>query len=69
MSFHATKPTAHPEDGDGVSNQNVGKPSHLDAAVCRENFTKSERVDSGYTNEVRWSVSHFVKLQCQECPV
>ena len=38
ISFGATKPPAHPEDGDGVSSRNVGKPSHLDAAVCRRKF-------------------------------
>jgi len=27
----------HAEDGHGVSARNVGKPSHLYAAVCREN--------------------------------
>jgi hypothetical protein len=32
--FYATKPPAHPEDGDGNSSRNVVKPSHLDAAVC-----------------------------------
>jgi len=29
-----TKPPVHPEDGDGISSRNVGKPSHPDAAVC-----------------------------------
>ena len=33
ISFGATKPPAHSEDGDGVSYRNVGKTSHLDAAV------------------------------------
>ena len=33
----ATKPPAHPEDGDGVSTQNVGKP-HLATAVCLRIF-------------------------------
>ena len=34
QSLGSTKPPAHPEDGDGVSSRNVGRPSHLDAAVC-----------------------------------
>ena len=34
----ATKPPAHPEDGDGVSCWNSRKPSHPDAAVCPWNF-------------------------------
>jgi hypothetical protein len=29
---------AHPEDGDGVSSRNVGKPSCLDAADCPRKF-------------------------------
>ena len=32
--FFSTKPPAHPEDGDGVSSWNIGRPSHLDTAVC-----------------------------------
>jgi len=28
----------YPEDGDGVSCRNVGKPSHFDAAVCHRKF-------------------------------
>lgn len=32
-SFDATKPPAHPDNGDGVSSWNVRKPSHLDMAV------------------------------------
>jgi len=38
ISFGATKPPAHPEDGDGVSSRIVGKPSHSDAAVCQRKF-------------------------------
>jgi len=34
----ATKPPAHPEDGDGVSSQSVGRPSHPDEAVCPRKF-------------------------------
>jgi len=34
----SAKPPARPEDGDGVSYRNVGKPSHLDAAVCPRKF-------------------------------
>jgi hypothetical protein len=34
ISFGATKPPAHPEDGDGVSSWNLGKPSLPNAAVC-----------------------------------
>jgi hypothetical protein len=37
LSFGSTKLTAHPEDVDGVSSQNVRKHSHFDA---RENFTE-----------------------------
>jgi len=33
--FGATKPPAHPEDGEGVRSRNVGKPSHPDAADCQ----------------------------------
>lgn len=29
---------AHPGDGDGVRSRNVGKPSHLDKAVCSRKF-------------------------------
>ena len=38
ISFGATKPSGHPEDGDGVSSRNVGKLSHLDVMSARENF-------------------------------
>jgi len=38
INFDATKPPAHPEDEDGVSTRNVGKPSHPDAAVCPRYF-------------------------------
>ena len=38
ISFGATKPPALSEDGDGVGTRNVGKPSHLDAAVCQRKF-------------------------------
>ena len=34
ISFGATKPPAHPEDGDGVSCPNVVELSHPEAAVC-----------------------------------
>jgi hypothetical protein len=37
ISFGATKPLAHLED-EGASSQNVGKSSHLDAAVCPRKF-------------------------------
>jgi len=37
ISTGATKPPAHPEDGDGVCYRNVKKPSHLSA---RENFVE-----------------------------
>jgi hypothetical protein len=38
ISFGATKPPAHAEDGDGVSSQNGGKPSLSDTAVCPRKF-------------------------------
>jgi hypothetical protein len=39
ISFGSTKqPPAQPEDGDEVSLQNIGKPSHLDATVCLRKF-------------------------------
>jgi len=34
----ATKPPTHPEDGDGVSSQNIGRPSDPDEAVCPRKF-------------------------------
>ena len=34
----STKPAAHPVDGDGVSDRNVRKSSHLDAAVWWRKF-------------------------------
>jgi len=34
----STKPPAHPEGGGIVTSRNVGKPSHLDAAVCPRKF-------------------------------
>jgi hypothetical protein len=37
ITFGATKPPAHHED-EGGSSRNVGKPSHLDAAVCPRKF-------------------------------
>jgi len=37
ISFGATKPPAHHED-EGAISRNVGKPSHLDAAVCPRKF-------------------------------
>ena len=40
ISFGATKPPAHPEDEKGASSQNVGKPSHLDVAVCPRKFQR-----------------------------
>jgi len=36
--LHATEPPAHPEDGDEVTSRNVGKTSHLDAAVFARKF-------------------------------
>jgi len=38
VSFGSTKPLACPENEDGVSSRDVGKPSHLDAAVCPRIF-------------------------------
>jgi len=38
ISFGSTKPPAHPEDGDGVSSQNVRKPSYIDVAVGLRKF-------------------------------
>jgi len=38
ISFGTTKPPAHPEYGDRVSSWNVGKPSHLNAAICLRKF-------------------------------
>ena len=38
ISFHATKPPAHTEVGDGVSSQNMGEPSHPYTAVCLRKF-------------------------------
>jgi len=38
ISFGATKPPAHPEDGDGVTYRNVVKTSHPEPAVCQGNF-------------------------------
>jgi len=38
ISFGSTIPPAHPEDGDGVSSQNIRKPSHLDVTVCQRKF-------------------------------
>jgi len=37
FNFGTTKPPAHPEDGDGVSARNVGKP-HPDVAICQRKF-------------------------------
>jgi len=37
-SFGATIPPSHPEDEEGASSWNVGKPSHLDVAVCPKKF-------------------------------
>jgi len=42
ISFGATKPPAHPEDGDEVSTRNVGKHSHL----ARKKFTEFCRHES-----------------------
>ena len=44
--FGATKPPAHPEDGDGNSSRNVVKPSNLDAVVC---LRKVHWITVGYT--------------------
>jgi len=38
ISFGATKPPAHLEDGDGISSQTIGKTSHLDVAVSPRKF-------------------------------
>lgn len=38
IRFGATKPPAHPEDEEGASSRNVGKPSRHDAAVCPRKF-------------------------------
>jgi hypothetical protein len=38
ISFGATQPPAHPEDGGGVSFLNVRKTSQLDVAVCPRKF-------------------------------
>jgi len=38
ISLGSTKPPVHPEDGDTVSSQNIGKPSHLDVAVYPRKF-------------------------------
>ena len=38
IKFGSTKSPAHPEYGDRVSSWNVGKPLHLDAAVCLRKF-------------------------------
>jgi hypothetical protein len=38
VSFGATKPQVHPEDEEGNSSRNVGKPSQPDAAVCPIKF-------------------------------
>jgi len=47
ISFGATTPPAHPEDGDAVSARNVGKPSQPDVAVCpRKNITEFCRRES-----------------------
>jgi hypothetical protein len=44
VSFDDTKLPAHPEDGDGVSARNVGKPSHLDTPVYPRKFHWSQRL-------------------------
>jgi hypothetical protein len=38
ISSGSIKLPAHHEVGDGVSPQNIGKPSHIDAAVCPRKF-------------------------------
>jgi len=38
INVGATKPPAHPEDGDEVKARNVRKPSYPDAAVCLRKF-------------------------------
>ena len=42
----STKPPAHPEDCDAGSSRNVGKPSHIVAALCRENCIEFCRRES-----------------------
>jgi len=39
ISFGATRPPAHPEDGDGFSYLIFGKASLPDAAVCPRKFS------------------------------
>jgi len=46
INFGSTKLPAHREDGDGISSQNVLKPSHHAAAV-RENVIEFVCVDTG----------------------
>jgi hypothetical protein len=56
-SLGSTKPTAHPEDGDGVSSRIVEKPSHLDAAVCLRKLhwiLSPRKVQDWHYDEVRW---------------
>jgi hypothetical protein len=38
ISFGATQPPAHPEDGGRVSSLNIRKTSQLDVAVCPTKF-------------------------------
>ena len=39
ISFGATTPPAHCEDGDSVRSRNVAKPSHPYAAVCHRKIS------------------------------
>jgi hypothetical protein len=49
----STKHPAHSEDENGDSFRNVGKPSHVDAAVCQGKFHLKEEI--------------FVKKQFGKC--
>jgi len=52
----ATNPPAHPEDGNGITYLNVGKPSHPDAAV---NLIKCHGICTVFVCRVTWLL--FVK--------
>ena len=59
ISFGATKPSAHFEDGDIVSSQNITKPSHNNAAVCARKFF----ITSNNTGTlVIWNIPHYMPL-------
>ena len=55
----STKHPAHPEDENGVSCQNVGKPSHVDAAVCQGKFHLKDEIFCG--EEVRKMSADYMK--------